>query len=177
MNTIAKITRVGARSILHNRLPTSFIAGKSTLTQVFSDKAIHRKSPNFPSSSSSVPQLKCVLQPIGPYYSQAIKANGFVFLSAQLPADERCKLVGGSVSNQTHKMIQNASHVLRAAGSNLEKVVKVNLSVKDFHMVEEINEVYMKYFPQRPARTVGQVVFMPAGADMMMDMVAVVDEE
>lgn len=109
--------------------------------------------------------------------SQAIKANGFVFLSAQLPADENCKLVGGSISNQTHKMLQNASHVLEAAGSDLEKVVKVNLFVKDFHMVEEVNEVYMKYFPQRPARTVGQVSFMPAGADMMVDMVAVVEQE
>ncbi|KAI4719232.1 YjgF-like protein [Aureobasidium sp. EXF-10727] len=156
MNTIARTTRVGARSTPYMRFPTSSIARKSTLTQVFSDKAIH---------------------PIGPYYSQAIKANGFVFLSAQLPADQNCKLVGGSVSNQTHKMIQNASHVLQAAGSDLEKVVKVNLSVRDFHMVEDINEVYVQYFPQRPARTVAQVAFMPAGADMMMDMVAVVDGE
>lgn len=60
--------------------------------------------------------------------SQAIKANGFVFLSAQLPADSQCKLLEGSVTDQTHKMIQNAGHVLEAAGSDLEKVVKVNVS-------------------------------------------------
>lgn len=74
-------------------------------------------------------------------------------------------------------MIQNASHVLQAAGSDLEKVVKVNLFVRDFQMVEEVNSVYMEYFPQRPARTVGQVAFLLKGADMMMDLVAVVDEE
>ncbi|CAD0085401.1 unnamed protein product [Aureobasidium mustum] len=148
MNYVARSIRVGASSILHSRLPSSFIARKSTLTQVFSEKAIH-----------------------------PIKANGFVFLSAQLPADENCKLVGGSVSNQTHKMLQNASHVLQAAGSKLENVVKVNLFVKDFHMIEEVNEVYAEYFPQRPARTAGQVTFMPAGAEMMVDLVAVVDEE
>lgn len=74
-------------------------------------------------------------------------------------------------------MLQNASHVLQAAGSDLEKVVKVNMFVKDFHMMEEVDQVYMGYFPQRPARTVGQVAFMPKGADMMVDMVAVVDEK
>lgn len=61
--------------------------------------------------------------------SQAIKANGFVFLSAQLPADSSCKLITGSVKDQAHKMIQNASHVLEAAGTDLEKVVKVNVSL------------------------------------------------
>ncbi|KAK6005737.1 hypothetical protein QM012_007379 [Aureobasidium pullulans] len=156
MNHLARTTRVGASSMPRNRLPSTFIARKSTLTQVFSDKAIH---------------------PIGPYYSQAIKANSFVFLSAQLPADSACTLVGGSISNQTHKMLQNASHVLQAAGSKLENVVKVNLFVKDFHMVEEVDEVWVEYFPQRPARTVGQVSFMPMAADMMVDMVAVVEEE
>ncbi|TIA67305.1 hypothetical protein D6C83_02015, partial [Aureobasidium pullulans] len=109
--------------------------------------------------------------------SQAIKANGFVFLSAQLPADSSCKLVTGSVKDQAHKMIQNASHVLEAAGTDLEKVVKVNLFVKDFHMVADINEVYGGYFPQKPARTTTQMPFLLAGADMMMDMVAVVDKE
>lgn len=44
-------------------------------------------------------------------------------------------------------------------------------------MMEEVDQVYMGYFPQRPARTVGQVAFMPKGADMMVDMVAVVDEK
>lgn len=56
-------------------------------------------------------------------------------------------------------------------------VDKQQLSVKDFHMVEEIDEVFGSKFPQKPARTVQQVVFMEKGAEMMMDCVAVVDKE
>lgn len=70
-------------------------------------------------------------------------------------------------------MIQNASHILQAGGSSLEKVVKVNLWVRDFGMLEEVNEVYRGYFPQRPARTVHQEVFLLKGSDVMMDCVAV----
>ncbi|KEQ62544.1 YjgF-like protein [Aureobasidium melanogenum CBS 110374] len=158
MNYIARSTRMGASSMLHKHLfPSSSLniakKSKSTLTQVFSDKAIH---------------------PIGPYYSQAIKANNFLFLSAQLPADESCTLVSGSLTSQTHKMISNARHVLEAGGSDLTKVVKVNLWVRDFQMLEEVNKVYMSYFPQRPARTVHQEAFLLKGADVMMDLVAVV---
>ncbi|KEQ69525.1 YjgF-like protein [Aureobasidium namibiae CBS 147.97] len=112
----------------------------------------------------------------GPH-SQAIKANGFVFLSAQIPADREGKLISGGVKAQAEKMIENTKMVLEEAGSGLEGVVKVNLSVKDFHMVEEIDEVFGKRFFQKPARTVQQVVFMEKGADMMMDCVAVVNKE
>lgn len=56
-------------------------------------------------------------------------------------------------------------------------VDKQQLSVKDFHVVEEIDEVFGSKFPQKPARTVQQVVFMEKGAEMMMDCVAVVDKE
>jgi 2-iminobutanoate/2-iminopropanoate deaminase len=51
------------------------------------------------------------------------------------------------------------------------------LFVKDFAMVDEVDGVYGGYFPQRPARTTGQVVFLPENADMMMDLVAVVEGE
>jgi hypothetical protein len=54
---------------------------------------------------------------------------------------------------------------------------KQQLSVKDFHMVEEVDEAFGARFPQKPARTVQQVVFMEKGADMMMDCIAVVDKE
>lgn len=111
----------------------------------------------------------------------------------QLPADQQCKLVGGSIAEQTHKMIQNAGHVLEAAGTDLEKVVKVNVCIepifpvvwgaywyqqmflKDLTKVGEVNKVYTEYFPQRPARTVTQVTAILAGAEMSMDLVAVVE--
>ena len=59
-------------------------------------------------------------QAVGPY-SQAIKANGFIFVSGQMPADNTGKLTTGTVSEKTHKMCQNAKAVLEAAGSGLEK--------------------------------------------------------
>ncbi|RSL92587.1 hypothetical protein CEP52_013739 [Fusarium oligoseptatum] len=66
------------------------------------------------------------VHPIGPY-SQAIKANGFVFLSGQLPADPQGKLTEGTAAEKAHKMCQNAKTVLEAAGSSLDKVVKVTI--------------------------------------------------
>jgi 2-iminobutanoate/2-iminopropanoate deaminase len=74
-------------------------------------------------------------------------------------------------------MIQNAKNVLEAAGSGLESVVKVDLSVKDFHMLEEIDEVFGREFPQKPARSVRQEVFMEGGTEMGMGCVAVVGGE
>jgi 2-iminobutanoate/2-iminopropanoate deaminase len=66
-----------------------------------------------------------------PRYSQAIKANGFVFLSAQIPADKESKLISGGVKAQAEKMIENARVVLEEAGSGLESVVKVNVSTEN----------------------------------------------
>lgn len=99
--------------------------------------------------------------------------------------------MGGSIAKQTHKMIQNAAHVLDAAGSELGKTVQVNVSglssdipdsfgllqkifLKDYSTIGEVNDVYADYFPQRPARTTCEVTKMPAGAEIMMDLVAVV---
>lgn len=63
---------------------------------------------------------------IGPY-SQAIRANGFIFLSGQIPATPDGQLIEGTVADKTHRMCQNAKAVLGAAGSGLEKVVKVHV--------------------------------------------------
>ncbi|KAI4853187.1 hypothetical protein E4T44_00998 [Aureobasidium sp. EXF-8845] len=158
MNTLTRTARMNAASILHTRSPTTLtsIARKSTLTQITSDK---------------------VASPTSPRTSQAIKANGFVFLSSQLPCDGQGNLIKGSIKDQTKQMIENAKAVLEAAGSGLEGVVKVDLSVKDFHMVEEIDEVFGGMFPQKPARSVQQVMFMEKGVDVMMGCVAVVDKE
>lgn len=63
---------------------------------------------------------------IGPY-SQAIKANGFIFLSGQIPATPEGQLVEGTVAEKTHRMCQNAKAILGAAGASLDKVVKVHV--------------------------------------------------
>lgn len=63
---------------------------------------------------------------IGPY-SQAIKANGMVYVSGQIPAETTGKLIEGTVAEKTHKMCQNARAVLEAAGSSLDKSVKITV--------------------------------------------------
>lgn len=63
---------------------------------------------------------------IGPY-SQAIKANNMVFVSGQIPAETTGKLIDGTVAEKTHKMCQNARAVLEAAGSSLDKAVKITV--------------------------------------------------
>jgi enamine deaminase RidA (YjgF/YER057c/UK114 family) len=59
--------------------------------------------------------------------SQVIKAGGFVFLAGQVPTDNKARPVGATVAEKTHKMCQNAAAVLEAAGSSLDKVVKVTV--------------------------------------------------
>jgi 2-iminobutanoate/2-iminopropanoate deaminase len=200
MNTLARTARMNATSIFHTRFPTtSFtsIARKSTLTQVFSDKASPRNA-SYLLSPHLNPHLLYILTPLpeslspslhilapanlhttatSPHTSQAIKANGFIFLSSQLPTDTQGNLIKGGVTQQAKAMIENAKHVLEAAGSGSESVVKIDLSIKDFHMLEEIDEVFRVEFPQKPARSVQQVVFGEKGAEMGMGCVAVIDGE
>ncbi|EKG12372.1 YjgF-like protein [Macrophomina phaseolina MS6] len=109
--------------------------------------------------------------PIGPY-SQAIKANGLVFVSGQMPADNKGKLIEGTVAEKTHKMCQNASVVLRAAGSNLEKTVKVTVYFENLDDFKEMNDVYALYFPHKPARSAIEAKRLPAGTPMEMDLIA-----
>ncbi|VTT59780.1 unnamed protein product [Fusarium fujikuroi] len=107
--------------------------------------------------------------PIGPY-TQAIKANGMVFLSGQIPADSQARLIEGTIAERTHKMCQNAKAVLEEAGSSLDKAVRVYFQNMDD--MKEMNEVYAEYFPHKPARSACESPRLPAGASMEMDIIA-----
>src|SRR5512140_184116 len=89
---------------------------------------------------------------IGPY-SQAVIANGFVFLSGQIPIDAAGKLVEGDIAAQTEQVFKNLSAVLTAAGSGLDRVVKTTVYLKDMDDFAQMNEVYARCFPaDKPAR-------------------------
>lgn len=110
---------------------------------------------------------------VGPY-SQAIAAAGLVFCSGQIHLDPSSgELVGGSIADQTRRCMQNLSAVLEAAGSNLEKVVKVTVFLADIADYAEFNEAYAEFFGEEPpARAAFSVSGLPKGANVEVECVA-----
>jgi len=110
---------------------------------------------------------------IGPY-SQAIRANGFVFVSGQIPFDpETGELVGGDVAQQTMRVLENLKAILEAAGSSLDHVVKTGVFLKDMNDFAAMNEVYARYFPKNPpARATVEVARLPRDVRVEIDLVA-----
>jgi 2-iminobutanoate/2-iminopropanoate deaminase len=111
--------------------------------------------------------------PIGPY-SQAIRANGFVFASGQIPLDPVTEtIVQGGVAEQTHQVLRNLRAVLEAAGSGLQKVVKTTIFLTNLDDFQKINQIYGEYFGEvKPARSTVQVSRLPREALIEIDAVA-----
>lgn len=110
---------------------------------------------------------------IGPY-SQAIKANGFVFISGQIPLDPATQeLISGDVAAQTDRVLQNLSGILKAAGSSLQQVVKTSVFLKSMSDFANMNEVYSRYFTQAPpARSTVEVARLPKDVLVEIDVIA-----
>ena len=112
--------------------------------------------------------------PAAAVYSSAIKANGFIYCSGQIPMTPDSKLVEGSIADKAHQVITNIKNVVEAAGSSLDKIVKVNVFLADIKYFAEFNEVYAQYFSaHRPARSCVAVAALPLGADLEMECIAV----
>jgi 2-iminobutanoate/2-iminopropanoate deaminase len=113
---------------------------------------------------------------VGPY-SQAIKAGQWIFLSGQIPIDPETNQVAlGSIEEQTSLVLRNAGHVLEAAGSSLERVVKVTLFIANMEEYPKINAVYSTFFPNiPPARSVVQVARLPRDVGIEAEMIALAD--
>lgn len=111
---------------------------------------------------------------IGPY-SQAIKANGFVYTSGQTPLDPATgEMVEGAFEDQVHRVFKNLEAVLTAAGSSFGKVVKATVYVTDLANFQKLNAIYASYFgDHKPARTTIQASALPKGAQVEIDLVAV----
>jgi len=110
---------------------------------------------------------------IGPY-SQAIRANGLVFVSGQIALDPVTNtLVTGDVAFQTDRIIKNLSGILRAAGSSLEKVVRSTVFLKNMSDFAAMNEVYGTYFHTAPpARSTVEVARLPKDVLVEIDVIA-----
>jgi 2-iminobutanoate/2-iminopropanoate deaminase len=113
---------------------------------------------------------------IGPY-SQAVKANGMVFLSGQIPLDPATgQLIEGNISQQTERVMKNLEAVLAASGSSLEKVVKTTVYLADMGDYAAMNEVYGKFFVKEPpARAAVQAGGLPKDARLEIDLIALLD--
>jgi 2-iminobutanoate/2-iminopropanoate deaminase len=110
---------------------------------------------------------------IGPY-SQAIKANGFVFISGQVPIDPATgNIIEGGIEVQTERVLQNLSAVLQAAGSSWEKVVKTTVFLKNMAEFGQMNEVYGKVCKNAPpARSTVEVARLPKDVSVEIDVIA-----
>ena len=110
---------------------------------------------------------------IGPY-SQAIRANGFVFLSGQIQLDTKTQqVIEGDVSAQTERVLENLKAVVEAAGSSLERVVKTTVFLTDMREFAEMNEVYSRYFAaHKPARSTVEVSRLPKNVRVEIDLIA-----
>lgn len=112
-------------------------------------------------------------KPIGPY-SQAIRTNGFLYVSGQVALDPKTgELVGTDVRQQTERAFENIKGILEAAGSNLHHIVKTTVFLKDMNDFTAMNEVYAKYFTAAPpARSTVQVARLPKDALVEIEVIA-----
>ena len=110
---------------------------------------------------------------IGPY-SQAIKANGFVFISGQVAFDPATgNLISGDIEKQTEQVLKNLSAILQAAGSSWEKAVKATVFLKDMNEFGKMNEVYAKFCKGAPpARSTVEVARLPKDVAVEIDIIA-----
>lgn len=110
---------------------------------------------------------------IGPY-SQAIRANGFVFVSGQVAIDPATQqVITGDVAAQTDRVLKNLAAILEAAGSGLAKVVRSTVFLKNMSEFGAMNEVYGKYFTSEPpARATVEVARLPKDVLVEIDVIA-----
>jgi 2-iminobutanoate/2-iminopropanoate deaminase len=112
-------------------------------------------------------------KPIGSY-SQAIRTNGFLYVSGQVALDPKTgEMTGAEIRQQTERTLENLKGILEAAGSNLHHVVKTTVFLKDMNDFSAMNEVYAKYFTSAPpARSTVQVSRLPKDALVEIEVIA-----
>lgn len=112
--------------------------------------------------------------PAAASYSHAIKANGFIYVSGQIPYTKEGKPIEGDFKVKSDQVIKNVLEIIKDSNSKLENIVKCNIFLKDMNNFKEFNEVYSKYFNDyKPARSCVAVADLPLGVDVEMEVIAV----
>jgi len=112
-------------------------------------------------------------KPIGPY-SQALKSNGFLFISGQIALEPASgEFAGVTVPQQTERVLQNLKAILEAGGASFSHVVKTTVFLKDMNDFAAMNEVYARFFVAAPpARSTVQVARLPKDALVEIEVIA-----
>lgn len=110
---------------------------------------------------------------IGPY-SQGVD-SGIVFISGQLPIDPATgTFVPGDIADQTRRSLENVKAILRAAGLDMENIVKTTVFLKDINDFAAMNEAYAEFFPEHPpARSAVEVARLPKDASVEIEAIAI----
>jgi len=113
----------------------------------------------------------------GAPYSQAIKANGFVFVAGQLGLDPSVmQIVPGAITEQTEQVFSNLRAILEAAGSSLDRVVKTTVFLQSLDDFAGMNDVYARHIGENPpARSTVEIAKLPSGALVEIEAIALVD--
>jgi 2-iminobutanoate/2-iminopropanoate deaminase len=109
---------------------------------------------------------------IGPY-SQGITAAGLLFVSGQIPLDPSTgECVAGDIEDKTHQCLKNISAIAQAAGTGLDRAVKVTVFLADLGNFARVNQVYAQYFKATlPARSAVQVAALPKNSDIEIEAI------
>jgi 2-iminobutanoate/2-iminopropanoate deaminase len=113
--------------------------------------------------------------PIGPY-SQAVAANGMLYISGQIPIDQSSgTLISDDISKETRQVMENLKFILNTAGVGFEAVVKCSIFMTNMGDYAAINSVYAEYFDENtaPAREAVQVSALPKGVNVEISCIAV----
>lgn len=117
---------------------------------------------------------------VGPY-SQAVKANGFVFTAGQLGIDPLAgAIVATDVAGQTRQTLANILAILKAAGSSAKNIVKATIYVTDLQLFGDVNSAYADFFAQEgvsgpPARAIAEVSALPLNALIEIEVIALLE--
>src|SRR5947208_1997169 len=112
--------------------------------------------------------------PIGPY-SQAVAANGFLFVSGQIASNPATgEIVSGDIKAETKQVMENLKAILTEAGLSLSSIVKTSIFLTDMGNFAHVNEVYSMYFTdQFPARETVQVAALPKNVNVEISVIAI----
>ena len=113
---------------------------------------------------------------VGPY-SQGVRVGSTIYCAGQIPLDPKSgQIVSKDISEQTRRVLDNITAVLKAEGLTFENIVKTTIFLTDLADFQTVNEIYASYFNQEPpARSTVQVPALPKGARVEIEAIAVAD--